>query len=40
MWYCALKENDSHGLICLNARFIVRRTVWVGLEGVALLEEV
>lgn len=35
-----LKENGLHRLIYLNAWFPVGGTVWEGLEGVPLLEEV
>ena len=35
-----LNENGLHRLIYLNAWSAVGRTVWEGLEGVVLLEEV
>jgi hypothetical protein len=41
VWLCgALKETGLHRLIYLNACSAVGRTVWEGLGGVALLEEV
>ena len=37
---CAsLNENSSHMLICLNAWSLLGGTVWEGVGGVALLEE-
>lgn len=35
-----LDENGSHRLVCLNALFPVGGTVWEGLGGAALSEEV
>ena len=35
-----LNENGSHRLLCLDAWSPVKGTVWEGLGGVALLEEV
>ena len=35
-----LNENGPHRLIYLNAWLRVGRTVWEGIGGVALLEEV
>lgn len=35
-----LDENGSHRLVCLNAPFPVSGTVWEGLGGVVLSEEV
>lgn len=37
---CGLKENGLHVSMCLSIWFQVSGTVWKGLGGVALLEEI
>ena len=39
-WYVGLNENVLHRLICLNIWSLVGGTIWEGLGGVALLQEV
>ena len=40
MYHVRLNETGLHRLIYLNACFSVGGTVWEGLRGVALLEQV
>ena len=38
-WCDSLNEAGSHRLLCLNNWFLVGGTVWEGLEGEVLLED-